>query len=33
LAVLRGLMFELCVYQLCVILIMYYFNNMFDHDE
>jgi len=29
----RGLGFELYVCPLCVILIVYYFNNMFDHDE
>ena len=30
---LKGLGFESYVCQLCVILIVYYFSNMIDHDE
>jgi len=30
---LRGLRFKLYVFQLCFILIAYYFGNMLDHDK
>jgi len=33
LVALKGLGFKSYIYQLCVILIVYYFGNMLDHDE